>query len=179
MAFNFNPEDGLLNTDEFPDKPASGTVARNQFMRLFNQIKEYINGMETNGVKANGGNADTVDGKHANEFATSGHTHNYLPNGSWDVSNQDLLVHGKRALVGMPNGSLYLGYGGDFTDIRCRNDDVIWHSGNFNPDTKSNSNHTHSSIANADNANKIKNKNIFVQQGQPTAQATGDVWISW
>lgn len=59
-----------------------------------------------------------------------------LPVGSWSVSGQDLLVHRKRALVGMSNGSLYLGYGGDFTNIRCGNDWVIWHSNNFNPDSK-------------------------------------------
>ena len=30
-----------------------------------------------NSLPANGGNADTVDGKHAGDFASSGHTHNY------------------------------------------------------------------------------------------------------
>lgn len=29
------------------------------------------------------------------------------------------------------------------------------------------------------NSDKIKGKNIFVQTGQPSAQNTGDVWISW
>lgn len=73
--FKFNPEDGLLNTSEFPNKPSTGTIARNQFMKLFNQIRDYINNLESTGIKANGGNADTVGNKAASSFATSDHNH--------------------------------------------------------------------------------------------------------
>ena len=73
--FKFSPEDGLLNISEFPNKPSNGTVARNQFMILFNQIRDYINSMESNGIKANGGNASTVGGKSASDFATNSHNH--------------------------------------------------------------------------------------------------------
>lgn len=134
MAFNFEPENGLLNTEEFPDKPASGTAARGQFMKLFNQVKDYINGMETKGVKANGGNADTVGGKTIGQL---GDTHNhtkYIEKGLYDINGQDMLIHGKRALVGMIDGSLYLGYGGDFTHIYCGDNYLIWNSANFNPE---------------------------------------------
>ncbi len=59
------------------------------------------------------------------------------PRGNWSTNgDQDLLVHGKRALVGTTGGILYLGFGGDFTDIRCGNNWTVWHSNNFNPDTK-------------------------------------------
>lgn len=34
-------------------------------------------------------------------------------------------------------------------------------------------------VANANNAIKVNNKNIFIQQTQPTGQAVGDIWISW
>lgn len=43
MGFNFTPTEGLLNQVSFPSNPASETEARNQFMVLFNQIKDYIN----------------------------------------------------------------------------------------------------------------------------------------
>lgn len=46
MPFNFNPIDGLLNTDIFPSDPMNDTAARQQFMTLFNQIKEKLNSME-------------------------------------------------------------------------------------------------------------------------------------
>lgn len=142
--------------------------------------------------------------------ATSGHDHDssYLPKGSWRISGQDLIVHNKRALVGEANGTLHLGYGNDFTNIKCGNGQTVWHSGNFNPDGKINtnascnknwnwqwgSNPTHLWGAQGSsqdffvyspndltvgNSNKVKGKNIFVQSGQPAAENVGDVWISW
>ncbi|WP_338627605.1 BppU family phage baseplate upper protein [Clostridium baratii] len=53
-------------------------------------------------------------------FQPSEHNHDdlYFRKGSWNTNGeQDLLVHGKRALVGTPEGNLYLGYGGDFTAL--------------------------------------------------------------
>ena len=46
MPFNFNPIDGLLNIDIFPSSPANETAARQQFMLLFNQIKDKLNIIE-------------------------------------------------------------------------------------------------------------------------------------
>lgn len=43
-----------------------------------NHTKSQINDFPTS-LPANGGNADTVDGKHASAFALASHTHNYLP----------------------------------------------------------------------------------------------------
>lgn len=67
--------------------------------------------------------------------APSSHDHDslYFRKGNWNTNGgQDLLVHGKRALVGTTNGQLHLGYGGDFTDIRCGNSQRIYHEG-FKP----------------------------------------------
>lgn len=51
--------------------------------------------------------------------------------GNWATNGgQDLKVHNKRALVGFENGQLHLGYGNDFTDIRCGNNYKIYHEGN-------------------------------------------------
>lgn len=52
--------------------------------------------------------------------------------GNWVFSGQDMLVHNKRALVGLSNGELHLGYGGDFNDIRCNNGSkVLYENGTF------------------------------------------------
>ena len=54
--------------------------------------------------------------------------------GNWRTNGgQDLLVHNKRALVGFTNGELHLGYGGDFSTIKCGNGYTVYHSGNVNP----------------------------------------------
>lgn len=48
------------------------------FEQLFSndaRLKESIDNMKTNGVKANGGNADTLDGKGISYFAKDGHKH--------------------------------------------------------------------------------------------------------
>lgn len=102
-----------------------------------------------------------------NSKANASHRHdNYLNRGNWDTnSGQDLLVHGKRALVGMTNGELHLGYGGDFSSIKCGNGHTVWHSGNFNPDSKSN-NHDHPYIPTSASCNK--NWNWSGQGGQPS-----------
>ena len=43
MAFQFSPSTGLLDTNTYPASPASETAARQQFMDLFNQTRDYIN----------------------------------------------------------------------------------------------------------------------------------------
>ena len=100
--FEFNPIDGLNDEEKYPQKPSSGAMARQQFMDLFNQIKDYIN-----------------------TLALSSHTHS--------------------------------GY--------------------------ASSSHTHSEYVStsgtASNTTKVNGKTVFIQQSQPTATATGDVWISW
>jgi hypothetical protein len=46
--FGFNPVTGLSDTNTFPQKPGA-TAARQQFMTLFNQIRDWINGTLLNG----------------------------------------------------------------------------------------------------------------------------------
>lgn len=41
--FSYSPSDGLNNKDSFPTNPGSEAEARNQFMTLFNQSKDFIN----------------------------------------------------------------------------------------------------------------------------------------
>lgn len=53
--FTFNPVNGLLDTTVYPSEPASETIARQQFMDLFNQIKNYIN--STTNISGNAGTA--------------------------------------------------------------------------------------------------------------------------
>lgn len=54
--------------------------------------------------------------------------------GNWRTNGgQDLLVHNKRALVGTTDGTLHLGYGGDFSNIVCGNGHKIYHEGNKQP----------------------------------------------
>ena len=65
-------------------------------------------------------------------FTATQHTHDdlYFRKGLWNTNGgQDLLVHGKRALVGTADGALYLGYGGDFGAIYCCNGQRIYHEG--------------------------------------------------
>lgn len=42
--FKYNPEEGFLNESEFPNPTDdTGVQARTQFMRLLNQVKDFIN----------------------------------------------------------------------------------------------------------------------------------------
>lgn len=41
--FTFDPPKGLLDKDVFPSNPQTEEGARGQFMKLFNQIKDYLN----------------------------------------------------------------------------------------------------------------------------------------
>ena len=84
--FNFTPNDGLLDSDKYPQKPASGTAARQQFMDLFNQIKDYINTLALSSHT------------HSNYSPTT-HTHNtqYLAiSGTADNSKK---INGKNVFV--------------------------------------------------------------------------------
>ena len=47
MSLAFVPATGLLDTVEFPTTPATETAARQQFMTLFYQVRDYINTAET------------------------------------------------------------------------------------------------------------------------------------
>ena len=101
--FEFNPIDGLNDEEKYPQKPSSGAMARQQFMDLFNQVKDYMN-----------------------TLALSNHTHSNYASSSHNHNTQYLAVSGT-----------------------------------------------------ADNSKKVNGKTVFIQQSQPTATATGDVWISW
>ncbi len=41
----FDPEDGLKNDKYFPDTPGSGAEAREQFQRMFDQVRERVNAL--------------------------------------------------------------------------------------------------------------------------------------
>ena len=43
MAFTYNPVTGLLNTTSFPTRPLNETAARQQFMTLLDQLKDFLN----------------------------------------------------------------------------------------------------------------------------------------
>lgn len=43
MSFAFDPVTGLLNTTSFPTLPASETAARQQFMTILYQLRDFIN----------------------------------------------------------------------------------------------------------------------------------------
>lgn len=47
MSFAYNPATGLLDTNIYPTNPTNETAARQQFMDLFNQARDYINTLET------------------------------------------------------------------------------------------------------------------------------------
>lgn len=51
MAFNFNPTTGLLDLNAFPSEPTTEAEARQQFMTLFNQLKDYINSNMVQDIK--------------------------------------------------------------------------------------------------------------------------------
>ena len=63
-----------------------------------------------------------------------------LDRGSYSIIGQDMKIHGKRAMVGMSSGELYLGYGADFHSItlnpattytkRCYSDNWFYSTGN-------------------------------------------------
>lgn len=41
--FTFDPPNGLLDKNVFPSNPQTEDAARGQFMRIFNQVKDFIN----------------------------------------------------------------------------------------------------------------------------------------
>jgi hypothetical protein len=43
VQFQYNPPTGLLDTSSYPTRPTDETHARQQFMDLFNQARDYIN----------------------------------------------------------------------------------------------------------------------------------------
>ena len=61
--FEFNPADGLLNKNSFPTNLGSETEARQQFMTLFNQLKDYINNNLVSNLTKGDLDAKTVNGK--------------------------------------------------------------------------------------------------------------------
>ena len=83
--FNFNPVDGLNDVEKYPQKPSSGSAARQQFMDLFNQIKDYMNTLALSSHT------------HSN-YSTTSHTHsNYLTTtGTADNSKK---VNGKTVFI--------------------------------------------------------------------------------
>ena len=132
-----------------------------------------------------------------NKTYTMYHTGNFNPDsklsrGLWTTNGgQDLIVHNKRALVGESNGTLHLGYGGDFSNIKCGNNYTVWHSGNFTPRLTWDDSNSRISVDRgvnnarvyyadlAGNADRINSKNITISQTAPSNPSTGDLWISW
>lgn len=96
------------------------------------------------------------------------------PKGNWTTNGgQDLLVHGKRALVGFANGELHLGYGGDFTSIKCGANYEVWHSGNLN-DTAT---FRIGAIRSRDGGIYLNNRYLYVGDSAPSVTTDGTIWI--
>ena len=61
--FEFSPADGLMNKNTFPTNLGSETEARQQFMTLFNQLKDFINTDIVSNLTKGDLDAKTVNGK--------------------------------------------------------------------------------------------------------------------
>ena len=61
--FEFSPTDGLMNKNTFPTNLGSETEARQQFMTLFNQLKDFINSDIVTNLTKGDLDAETVNGK--------------------------------------------------------------------------------------------------------------------
>lgn len=72
MSFVFNPVTGLMDTAVYPSSPVSETAARQQFMDLFNQIKDYLNTGVTPKTTANLTYFVATTGSDSNDGLTSG-----------------------------------------------------------------------------------------------------------
>lgn len=111
-VFNYDPINGLNDTVVFPSSPTSEAAARQQFMTLFNQIKNYLNSgqldAESLGGKQSGEYLLTANANrtfaainHGHDYAASSHGH--MPGNcgfSWGTgapNNSD----------GRGNGSIY------------------------------------------------------------------------
>lgn len=95
-----------------------GSQANGTYMQVWDP-KNITVGRATNSNSADSIEWNNIKNK-PSSFPPSEHNHDdlYFRKGSWNTNGeQDLLVHGKRALVGTPEGNLYLGYGGDFTAL--------------------------------------------------------------
>lgn len=96
------------------------------------------------------------------------------PRGNWRTNGgQDLLVHDKRALVGFTNGELHLGYGNDFSTIKCGNGHTIYHTGNLNNTTSLSLKAL--SLANAEIT--MGGRVLSIQYAEPSNPANGTIWI--
>ena len=54
MAFAYNPATGLLDVNVYPTNPTSETAARQQFMDLFNQVRDHLNNSTVNSLSSSG-----------------------------------------------------------------------------------------------------------------------------
>ena len=61
--FEFSPSDGLMDKNTFPTNLGSETEARQQFMTLFNQLKDFINTDIVTNLTKGDLDAETVNGK--------------------------------------------------------------------------------------------------------------------
>ena len=61
--FEFSPADGLMDKTSFPTNLGSETEARQQFMTLFNQLKDFINTDIVTNLTKGDLDAETVNGK--------------------------------------------------------------------------------------------------------------------
>ncbi len=95
-----------------------------------------------------------------------------LESGDWSIEGQYLKVHGKRALVGTTGGTVYLGYGNDFTTFKCGNND-IWHSGNLNENITLNV----WSVSTTQNYINIGGRRLYVGSTEPSVTSEGTIWI--
>lgn len=81
MSFNFDPVNGLNDKAIFPSVPTSEIAARQQFMTLFNQIRDYLNSENLNAGSLGGKKyTDFLTAEAANQtYSKNGHSHEYSP----------------------------------------------------------------------------------------------------
>ncbi|WP_338609518.1 BppU family phage baseplate upper protein [Clostridium baratii] len=135
---NIENEDRVLHV-YYPHQVGGSTripISRMKNNNDWTSWERVTNGLTASDVGARPSNWDPTWNDVQNKpssFPPSGHNHDdlYFRKGNWNTNGgQDLLVHGKRALVGMEDGSLHLGYGGDFNNIFCGNGYKIYHTNN-------------------------------------------------
>lgn len=121
---------------------------------------------------------------HAASMISEDSTHKFVTDSqiaTWNSKASSYHTHSKNQITDFPTSLPASGGDSDTVDGKHASDfSLSDHShGNY-----SLSGHNHNSTylgitSQAVDSNKIKGLNIFVQQSQPTAQSTGDIWISW
>ena len=110
--FSFDPATGLNDTTVFVSAPTSETQARQQFMTLFNQLKDFLNaGNLEAGLLGGKASSDYLLTATANNnYAPKSHTHSYASTTHSHATSEVGLTWGTSApnnSDGKANGTIY------------------------------------------------------------------------